>query len=513
MWLLNADTFELKDFIGTDVPPYAILSHTWGPEEVSFVEMKKPKYRELAKIKPGFSKIQGCCARAKKDGYAWVWVDSCCIDKRSSAELSEAINSMFRWYKCARVCYVYLSDVSGGDGVVEDLANSRWFTRGWTLQELLSPRDLLFFAQDWTPLGYICPHPYEHLLDYDCGKEETPALPKLLNFATPVSRITQIPEEFILGSKRLEQACVSQRMFWASQRTTTRPEDRAYSLMGLFDISMPILYGEGLEKAFMRLQQEIFSITTDQSLLAWYHSGMTTYRLLADSPACFKNSGNVKRLHQRNALAPEAESTRSAFYLTNLGLRITLPVYTAMQSTSTSGSRNRVKAKLDCYVDHDDGIRRRISLDLSYLDTDIEGRAIYMCKRSDWWTFSNDEGHPTSIYIRSIGYENSSTEQHAPMISDGALHPENVGPRSLGIIADVSGVTLGELRGGATFDHLGIDSMMLVEIMDRLSKEVGVAIGRWDFSAHPTIEGFVDFLCSKVGKNQFVIEGCMTLDV
>jgi acyl carrier protein len=409
---------------------------------------------------------------------------------------------MFRWYRCARVCYVYLSDVPGGDNVVEDLANSRWFTRGWTLQELLSPQALLFFAQDWTPLGYICPHPYDHLLDHESGKKETAAFPELLNFTTPVSRITQIPEEFILGSKRLEQACVSQRMFWASRRTTTRPEDRAYSLMGLFDISMPILYGEGLEKAFRRLQEEIFSSTTDQSLLAWYNSGMTTYRLLADSPACFKNSGKVRRLHERNALALEAESTRSAFYLTNIGLRITLPVYAAMQSTSTSGSRNRVKAKLDCYVDHDDGIRRQIGLDLAYLDTDIKGRVIYICQRLDSWTFSNCEGIPTSIFIRGIGYEESNVEQKAPSISDDVLHPEDVRPRSLGIIAKCSCVPLEELKGGMTFDELGFDSLLLIEIIHLLSKETGVSIGRWDFMAHPTIEGFVAFLCSKVKEKK-----------
>ncbi|KAF2440431.1 hypothetical protein P171DRAFT_457319 [Karstenula rhodostoma CBS 690.94] len=248
MWLLDVSSLELREFIGTDIPPYVILSHTWSTEEVSFVEMKKAKYREEAKRKAGFSKT------------------------RSSAELSEAINSIFTWYKRAQICYVYLSDVRRDRNDYNTLTNSKWFTRGWTLQELLAPRDRLFFVGDWTLTN--------------------------LNLTQYISRITQIPEPYILGSKRLEQACVSQRMFWASHRKTTRSEDWAYSLMGLFDINMPIIYGEGLEKAFGRLQQEIYSTTPDQSIFAWYNSGMTSFRLLANTPACFRNSRDVMRLRQ-----------------------------------------------------------------------------------------------------------------------------------------------------------------------------------------------------------------------
>lgn len=490
MWLLNTDTLELSEFIGTLVPPYAILSHTWGLEEVSFVEMKKPKYRERIKQKAGFSKIEGCCTRAKQDGYTWVWVDTCCIDKRSSAELSEAINSMFRWYQCSRVCYVYLPDVPGGDYLFEIFANSKWFTRGWTLQELLAPRDLVFFAQDWTVLGYVCAHPLSrHLMEHGGH----------LNLTEDISSITRIPEDFVLGYKRLEQACVSQRMFWASSRKTTRPEDQAYSLMGLFDVNMPTLYGEGLEKAFMRLQQEIFSSTTDQSILAWHYSAMTSYRLFADSPACFQNSGNVIRSHQGNPLAPEAQSTRSAFHMTNLGLRITLLVYTPMNITDRSESKNRVEANLHCFVDENDGIRRQICLNLSYMDTDIGGRTIYMCKRSDSWTFSTQRGDPTSIFIRGISYENSTVGQHIPFpISSETSHLDNVRARSLDLIATATCFPRESLRDGITFSDLDIDSLLVLDIIWQIKEELGIQVGHWDFYGNPTVEGFVKFLCSKV---------------
>src|SRR6266536_688246 len=144
MWLLNVSSLKLCDFMGkANSPPYAILSHTWGAEEVSFKDMQ-PENRATAERKKGFVKIQGCCNQAQLDGYDWVWVDSCCIDKSSSAELSEAINSMFKWYHDAGICYAYLGDVPRGGfdpepkNLEDAFSKSRWFTRGWTLQELLA---------------------------------------------------------------------------------------------------------------------------------------------------------------------------------------------------------------------------------------------------------------------------------------------------------------------------------------------------------------------------------------
>lgn len=161
MWLLDTTSLVLKEFFDNDIPRYAILSHTWGSseDEVTFKEMRK--HRNIAEMKKGFAKIQNCCLKAVQDGFQYAWIDSCCIDKRSSAELSEAINSMFRYYKRAKVCYAYLADVScrssyghqTAASMATDFASSRWFTRGWTLQELIAPEIVCFYAQDWSFIG------------------------------------------------------------------------------------------------------------------------------------------------------------------------------------------------------------------------------------------------------------------------------------------------------------------------------------------------------------------------
>jgi hypothetical protein len=250
MWLLNVHTLELHEFVGSSIPfyHYAILSHTWGHEEVTFAEMKKSKYRDIVQRKAGFNKIRQCCAEAERDGFKWAWVDISCIDKRSSAELSEAINSMNEWYGGSGRCYVYLEDVPSGEEAVRNIPRSRWFSRGWTLQELLAPSNLVFFVKYWTAIGFLAKH-YTRLW----SNARTPGI----DLADEVSKITAIPKEFLIGQAVLTMASIAKRMFWASRRETTRPEDRAYSLMGLFDINMPVLYGEGLEKAFERLQLEI----------------------------------------------------------------------------------------------------------------------------------------------------------------------------------------------------------------------------------------------------------------
>jgi hypothetical protein len=137
MWLLHDTELRLQQFSPDDVPQYAVLSHRWEQEEVTFQDMKNETFSYLK----GFSKLQGCCKRRAEDGYSWVWIDTCCIEKTSSAELSEAINSMYCWYRDSAVCYAYLVDIQE----VTDLATSRWFSRGWTLQELVAPRRLILF--------------------------------------------------------------------------------------------------------------------------------------------------------------------------------------------------------------------------------------------------------------------------------------------------------------------------------------------------------------------------------
>ncbi|KUJ11110.1 HET-domain-containing protein, partial [Mollisia scopiformis] len=244
MRLLNAKTLLLKDFVGDEaVPRYAILSHTWGTDELSLQEWNEETSK---KAKTGYTKIKYCCDQALSDGIEWAWIDTCCIDKSSSAELSEAINSMFRWYQNAVRCYAYLFDVPGHVNPALDpseLARSRWFKRGWTLQELLAPKNLIFFSSTWRRIG---------------TKEE---------LYGPLATITGIEPEILQGED-LQAVSVATRMSWAAKRETTRTEDMAYCLLGIFDINMPLLYGEG-KRAFFRLQEEILKANSDQSIFAW----------------------------------------------------------------------------------------------------------------------------------------------------------------------------------------------------------------------------------------------------
>ena len=272
MYLLNTSTFQLHRFLSDEVPPYVILSHTWGDGEVLFQDLEKPRlhYRQLK----GFSKIEKCCALARSDGWEFVWIDNCCIDQKSSAELSEAINSMYRWYKAAIVCYAYLADISVSvgrtDAPKKKLRESRWFTRGWTLQELLAPKFVTFYDRDWIDVG--TKHSLQHL----------------------ISDATGIDISHLFDP---DPASAAAKMSWASSRETTRPEDIAYSLLGLFDVNMPLLYGEGATKAFERLQHEIIRSKDDESIFAWltpmHYNGQLYGGMLAPSPECFSRSGNI----------------------------------------------------------------------------------------------------------------------------------------------------------------------------------------------------------------------------
>lgn len=412
MWLLDTKTLELHEFIGSTVPPYAILSHVWGADEVSFTEMKKAKHRDAAKKKSGFSKIEGICTQAVRDGYQWAWVDSCCIDKRSSAELSEAINSMFAWYRRSRRCYVYLADVGHAAGATHDVEFkcSRWLRRGWTLQELLAPVDTVFFAQDWTPIGQTKRHKMRHMPsglgrlgksnmfgniasndqfvdDYYIDDHFT-----YPDITTTLAEITGIPTEILTGEESIFSTCIAQRMYWASRRETTRPEDGAYSLMGMFDISMPILYGEGLQKAFTRLQHEILSKSDDHTIFAWYRPSVTTYNLLAESPDDFRNSGTVRMVPYRE---------RVSISRTNIGLSITL--YLAGNNPASMVEGQSVRAFLRTTVDRHNGLQENIVLTLNLVATEVnEKQYTFYCVRPGTWTLRNDGEVPdkyTRVYI------------------------------------------------------------------------------------------------------------------
>jgi hypothetical protein len=228
-----------EDLMGDDeIPPYAILSHTWQHgQEVTFDDL----VNGTGKGKSGYEKIQFCAEQARSDELQHIWVDTCCINKKEHIEVQDAINSMFRWYQGSAQCYVYLSDVSTNDGLTE--ANwepafraSRWFTRGWTLQELLAPRDVKFFSRE-----------RKHL-----GDRRTLEQQIYETTGIAISALRAMP---------LTSFSVEERLSWSKGRKTTRKEDKVYSLLGIFGIYMLPNYGEGEEYAFKRFYREI-----DQSL-------------------------------------------------------------------------------------------------------------------------------------------------------------------------------------------------------------------------------------------------------
>ncbi|KAF2189111.1 HET-domain-containing protein [Zopfia rhizophila CBS 207.26] len=235
--LNNNGGFSLDTF-KTTIPPYAILSHTWGSDsdEVTF----KDVVDGTGKNKAGYQKLVFCGGQAKSDGLSYFWVDTCCIDKSNLNELTKAINSMFRWYQDAARCYVYLSDVSvrtqdGQNTHIEwesSFRNSRWFTRGWTLQELLAPRIVEFYSRDRVRLG------------------------DRKSFERHICDKTGIAIEALRG-RSLHDFSVDEKFRWAERRQTTEEEDIAYCLLGIFDVFLPLIYGEGRKSAERRLRKEI----------------------------------------------------------------------------------------------------------------------------------------------------------------------------------------------------------------------------------------------------------------
>lgn len=255
MWLLSTHRAELQWFdspSSTDIHGgYAILSHTWGAHEQT--------YRDVNAIiescratgdNPRDSvsdKIRNCCEQAEQHGYAWVWIDTCCINKESSTELAESINSMFIYYARSECCYVYLEDVPGGDAIElqgSAFRRARWHTRAWTLQELIASSVVIFMANDWTQLG---------------TKD---------GMANLLRSISGIPTPYLISPRLIHSSSVAMRMSWAADRKATRAEDAAYCLLGIFDVTMPIIYGEG-KRAFQRLQMEILNKSWDTTIFTW----------------------------------------------------------------------------------------------------------------------------------------------------------------------------------------------------------------------------------------------------
>ncbi|KAK5954665.1 hypothetical protein OHC33_004389 [Knufia fluminis] len=235
--------------------------------------------------KRGWQKITQTCRLAEEIGIDWVWVDTCCIDKSSSAELTEAINSMYQWYRGAKVCYVYLTDLEATESLetAHSIATCRWWRRGWTLQELIAPTRLEFYGSDW---NYLASR-------QDCLEV--------------ITERTGIPANILDGSAPLNSVCIAARMSWAAGRDTTRIEDEAYSLLGIFEVNMPLIYGEGTN-AFRRLQEEIVKRNSDSTIFAFHRSNA----LFATSASSFVGMERFERFPH----------SFFDFSVTNRGLRI-----------------------------------------------------------------------------------------------------------------------------------------------------------------------------------------------
>jgi hypothetical protein len=234
-----------------------------------------------------------------------IWIDTVCINKESSAELSEAINSMFAWYQGAAACFAYMGDCDSD----ADLAKARWFTRGWTLQELLAPKEVIFFSASWTVMG------------------------TRTSLANTIRAITRIQADYLLGREPISDATVARRMSWTSTRCTTREEDTAYCLLGIFGINMPLLYGEG-SRAFIRLQEEIIRHHNDHTIFCWSWPASPDLDAcpewsgcLAPQPSVFAESGYFQQGYPDEGRGPHE------FQLTNAGLRINAVVLDCLKET------------------------------------------------------------------------------------------------------------------------------------------------------------------------------------
>ncbi|KAL8413367.1 hypothetical protein RB594_004841 [Gaeumannomyces avenae] len=307
----------------TSTPPYAILSHTWVEgQEADFQEMTRimdsdqMRSSEAWSSHPGLNKIKRACETVAKSGHAYIWIDTCCINKSDLTELSESINSMFKWYKGAQACYALPRRSRSGRRRGHATPRLPLVYRGWCLQELVAPRYLIFLDQTWAIVGTRC------------------------MFKSLVATITTIPVHVLHPAQNISEVLaetpIATRVSWTANRATARVEDLAYCLLGIFDANMPLLYGEG-SKAFLRLQQEIIRQSNDLSIFfSWdnpgerakrrncrgNHGGQSPYRsLLARSPAdlpiihceCAKVEGATLR---------GLDAQQSSFTMENAGLFI-----------------------------------------------------------------------------------------------------------------------------------------------------------------------------------------------
>jgi Heterokaryon incompatibility protein (HET) len=423
MWLLNTSTIILTEFVEGEIPPYAILSHTWEKEEVSFQLIRDPD-RTVAKSLKGYTKVIDSCAQAVRDNFQWIWIDTCCIDKSSSADLSEAINSMFRWYHDARVCFAYLADVPDDvdiDWPSSAFHRSKWFNRGWTLQELLAPSLVFFFTSGWRRLG------------------------SKTGMRKHVSRITKIDESVLSGQEEVFDVSIATRMSWAATRKTTRTEDIAYCLLGIFKVNMPLLYGEG-SMAFRRLQEEIIKGSDDLSIFAWKYNYKDTKDLtakgfvddyglsgfLARDPIAFQDTGV-------SWVADELSGPVKPYTMTNKGLRMEVKIIRNKDLNPEPQSKTHTILILACRPTNNtyellgipvfsslNGKVVRIGTDLFAIDRSQVQRCHQQCEEAFLFTDTHiDINRPIDIFgflIRHLpaGFDGNSIKVYSP----GTYYPD-----------------------------------------------------------------------------------------
>ncbi|KAI8630493.1 heterokaryon incompatibility protein-domain-containing protein [Xylariaceae sp. FL1651] len=386
MRLLKTERYELVEAndVPEPFPQYAILSHTWisPKDEITYQDFKQRKgdiENDIFKQK-GWAKLKGYCDRAAKDGWDWAWMDTCCIDKTNPADTQEAINAMFRWYQGAGICYAYLEDVDaskvldhldikdGGSSLdldLDDIASrenvadpttfphmalkaflikAKWFTRGWTLQELLAPPYLVFVDRKWRRIG---------------TRE---------SWADEINQASRIGAHHLTSFDPVNftSCSIAMRLSWASRRETTVEEDETYSLLGLFGISLPLIYGEGRLRAFDRLQRELITVYNDDSIFAW--------KALQPLSKYFAGTHQKGYNPRRGILAPsirefwDAFSIKSfgfygnSFSMTNRGLEITAKRWRYKDDPT------KCLIRLNCGIE----ISRHIGIPLSHVDDSYE---------------------------------------------------------------------------------------------------------------------------------------------
>ena len=349
MRLLNTSTYKVSG-MGAVRADYAILSHRWLRNgEITYQELNSTNARgsNLDETQlESLNKTKEACAKAREQGLDWIWMDTCCIDKTNAVEYTRSINSMFEYYRKAKVCYAYLSDVDCSAPGWQKFRRkeqpdleSEWFERGWTLQELLAPEYMEFYDREWRLIG---------------TKDK---------LAEDLHRVTHIERKYLINSRTIKEASVATRISWMAGRTTTQLEDIAYSMLGILNINMTAQYGEGA-KAFMRLQETLIeSPSSDESIFAWTipTEGLTCYRalgelekwapenkiwgLLAPSPDCFKDSGDLVIVKGKGV-----PRVPGGYRWTPQGVQFLMPQKSGTEATNWLGlPRKEVSLALNCW--------------------------------------------------------------------------------------------------------------------------------------------------------------------